>query len=124
MKDTVPAITTGPLPGSRKIHVTGELHKIRVPMREIAVTGEAPLCIYDSSGPYTDAGVTPDIAAGLAPQRSWLAGRADLEETGGRAVTAADNGFASGSRLVPDFPVRRPGRSGAMRRCRWRRRCR
>jgi hypothetical protein len=34
MKDTAtPTVTTGPLPASRKIHVAGDLHDIRVPMR-------------------------------------------------------------------------------------------
>ncbi|WP_138466937.1 phosphomethylpyrimidine synthase ThiC [Poseidonocella sp. HB161398] len=107
MKDTIPAITTGPLPGSRKIHVAGALHGLRVPLREIAVTGEAPLCVYDSSGPYTDPEAEIDIARGLPVQRSWLEGRGDLERYAGRAVTAADNGFAAGARLVPEFPCRR-----------------
>ncbi|MCK5501963.1 MAG: phosphomethylpyrimidine synthase ThiC, partial [Tritonibacter mobilis] len=56
-----PKITTGALPASRKIYVAGEMHEgIRVPMREIAThptAGEAPLPVYDSSGPYTD----PDV---------------------------------------------------------------
>ncbi|MFC2968617.1 phosphomethylpyrimidine synthase ThiC [Acidimangrovimonas pyrenivorans] len=108
MNTKTPKITTGPLPASRKIHIPGQIHDIRVPLREIAVTGEAPLAVYDSSGPYTDPAVTTDIAEGLAPQRGgWQIARGDVEAYEGRSVTAADNGFAEGARLTPEFPVRR-----------------
>ncbi|MEF9605461.1 phosphomethylpyrimidine synthase ThiC, partial [Paracoccus sp. PXZ] len=69
MSQTIPQITTGPLPGSRKIHLPGSLHAIRVPMREIAVSNEPPLVVYDSSGPYTDAAMRTDIARGLPDLR-------------------------------------------------------
>ncbi|OWX98990.1 phosphomethylpyrimidine synthase ThiC [Thioclava sp. IC9] len=107
-----PKITTGPLPASRKIYVEGALHEgLRVPMREIAVhptAGEAPLPVYDSSGPYTDPEVTTDINAGLAPlRRAWIEARGDVERYTGRDVRPEDNGFAQGARLTPEFPVRR-----------------
>ena len=48
-------VTTGPLPGSRKIHVAGSLFPdIRVAMREVALepsAKEPPVRIYDTSGP-------------------------------------------------------------------------
>ncbi|MFV0293605.1 MAG: phosphomethylpyrimidine synthase ThiC [Paracoccus sp. (in: a-proteobacteria)] len=107
MKDINPTITTGPLPASRKIRVSGEIHDVRVPMREITVSNEAPLTVYDSSGPYTDPSAKIDIARGLVQQRSeWLLMRGDAETYDGRTVTEADNGFATGDRLVPAFPVR------------------
>ncbi|AQS47107.1 phosphomethylpyrimidine synthase ThiC [Thioclava nitratireducens] len=107
-----PKITTGPLPASRKIYVEGALHEgLRVPMREIAVhptAGEAPLPVYDSSGPYTDPEATTDINAGLAPlRRAWIEARGDVERYTGRDVRPEDNGFAQGARLTPEFPVRR-----------------
>ncbi|OWY08779.1 phosphomethylpyrimidine synthase ThiC [Thioclava sp. F42-5] len=107
-----PKITTGPLPASRKIYVEGALHEgLRVPMREIAMhptAGEAPLPVYDSSGPYTDPEVTTDINAGLAPlRRAWIEARGDVERYTGRDVRPEDNGFAQGARLTPEFPVRR-----------------
>ncbi|PWE49276.1 phosphomethylpyrimidine synthase ThiC [Thioclava sp. NG1] len=107
-----PTITTGPLPASRKIYVEGALHEgLRVPMREIAMhptAGEAPLPVYDSSGPYTDPEVTTDINAGLAPlRRAWIEARGDVERYTGRDVRPEDNGFAEGARLTPEFPVRR-----------------
>ncbi len=106
-----PKITTGALPASRKIYVAGEMHEgIRVPMREIAThptAGEAPLPVYDSSGPYTDPDVVTDIRDGLTPLRAaWIKARGDVEAYTGRDVTAADNGFVAGDRLVPEFPVK------------------
>ena len=77
-KDTaIPAITTGPLPAARKVHVPGERHPdLRVAMREVdlTTTDEPPLRLYDTSGPYTDPAVTVDIQAGLPPLRAaWIA---------------------------------------------------
>ncbi|MGE0776425.1 MAG: phosphomethylpyrimidine synthase ThiC [Sphingomonadaceae bacterium] len=108
----LPSVTTGPLPASTKRHVQGVIHPdIRVPMRQITVhpsAGEPPVTVYDASGPYTDPAVVTDIARGLAPIRSdWLAARGDCEPYAARPVRPADNGFASGERLVPGFPVQR-----------------
>ncbi|HBS24029.1 phosphomethylpyrimidine synthase ThiC, partial [Thalassospira sp.] len=102
--------TTGPLPASRKIHITGShFSDIRVPMREIAVhptAGEPPIRVYDPSGPYTDPDVTIDIAKGLPRlRRSWIAARADTERYAGRDIKPEDNGFVeSESHAVPAFP--------------------
>ncbi|UUX51226.1 phosphomethylpyrimidine synthase ThiC [Nisaea acidiphila] len=106
-----PKVTTGALPASRKIHVPGTLHPdIRVPMREIAVhpsAGEPPLTVYDSSGPYSDPATDIEIAKGLPRLREdWIAVRGDTEGYDGRRVQAMDNGFAEGTRLTPEFPVR------------------
>ena len=53
-----PKVTTGPLPASRKIHVAPDAAPdLRVPLREIVLSeasGEPPLPVYDTSGPYTD----------------------------------------------------------------------
>ena len=106
-----PSVTTGPLPASRKIYVSGDIHpEIRVPMREIAThptAGEAPLPVYDSSGPYTDPDHTTDIRQGLpALRRDWILTRADVEEYQGRDVKPEDNGFVEGDRLTPEFSQR------------------
>ncbi|MFD1746355.1 phosphomethylpyrimidine synthase ThiC [Rhizobium helianthi] len=103
-------VTTGPLPASTKIHVKGELHPdIRVPLRQIALhptSGEPPVNVYDSSGPYTDPAVAIEIEKGLPRLReSWIAARGDTELYAGRDVKPEDNGFASGERLTPAFPV-------------------
>ncbi|EBA15589.1 thiamine biosynthesis protein ThiC [Roseobacter sp. SK209-2-6] len=106
-----PAVTTGALPASRKIYVPGGLHdSIRVPMREISThptAGEAPLPVYDSSGPYTDPDHVTDIRQGLPGLRAeWIRARGDVEEYQGREITDADNGFVKGDRLTPEFPVK------------------
>jgi len=112
-----PTVTTGELPASRKVFKSGSLHPgIRVPMREIALhptSGEPPVTVYDSSGPYTDRDATIDIAGGLPRLRAaWIAARADTEDYEGRHVRPEDNGFATGERLTPEFPVRtRPRRA-------------
>ena len=108
----LPTVTTGPLPASSKRHVAGVIHPdILVPMRQIAVhpsAGEPPVTVYDASGPYTDPAVQTDIARGLASVRErWIATRSDCEAYTARSVQPADNGFATGTRLVPSFPEQR-----------------
>ncbi len=111
-KTLTPTVTTGPLPASRKIHVTGDIHAdIRVPMREISVhptSGEPPVIVYDSSGPYTIEGAEIRIEQGL-PQlrRNWVLARGDVDAYEGRHVRPEDNGFVTGERLTPEFPGRR-----------------
>ena len=108
MNTPAPKITTGALTGSAKVYLDGNLHRLRVPLREISVTGEAPVRVYDSSGPFTDAGTAVEIANGLGDLRSdWLETRGDVARYKGREVTAADNGFAEGARLTPAFPLQR-----------------
>ena len=116
---TLSESVTAPIPGSRKIHVEGSRPDIRVPMREIALSptpklfGEDinhPFCVYDTSGPYTDAGIAIDLLAGLAPVRSaWIAERGDSEILGGlssefgrsRERDAALDGVRFGNRPLP-----------------------
>src|SRR6266404_5813013 len=70
---------------SRKIYLTGSRSDLRVPMREVALSGgEPPLVLYDTCGPYTDADAHPDIKRGLAPLRGpWVVGRGDVTELPG-----------------------------------------
>ncbi|HMG47071.1 MAG TPA: phosphomethylpyrimidine synthase ThiC [Allosphingosinicella sp.] len=103
-------VTTGPIRGSRKIHV-GER---KVAMREIDLepsSGEPPLRVYDCSGPYTDPEATIDIMAGLAElRRDWIRSRGDVEEVAQREVRPEDNGQLGPDRSagVAPFPnVRR-----------------
>ncbi len=109
-KNLTSTITTGPLPASSKVYRSGILHpEIRVPMREIALhptSGEPPVTVYDSSGPYTESSETIGIERGLPRIReTWLANRGDVEAYHGREVKPEDNGFAAGDRLTPEFPV-------------------
>ena len=111
MNAITPTVTEGPLPASRKVYKSGTLHPyVRVPMREISVhptSGEQPVTVYDSSGPYTDPNVKIDIAKGLSRHReTWLEAVGDVERYEGRHVKPEDNGFAKGDKLTPEFPIR------------------
>ena len=114
-------VVSEPLPASRKVYVEGSLHgEVAVPMREIELhpsAAEAPLRVYDSSGPYTDPAVSIDIAQGLPRLRAaWIAARADTEAYPGRRVQLVDNGLQSGGKPAPEFPQRRaPLRASAGR---------
>ncbi len=105
-------VVSEPLPASRKVYKSGSLHPgLRVPMREIELhpsAGEAPLTVYDPSGPYTDPAVTIDINHGLpCPRAAWIAVRGDVETYAGRQVRPLDNGLAAGAKAAPEFPLRR-----------------
>ena len=104
------SVTTGPLPGSRKIYF-GDLN---VPMREIALPHDPLqpiLRLYDTSGPYTDPTVSIDVGQGLAPHRmGWIAARGDSEVYAARPMQPKDNGRRDGSASVPPSPVQRAPR--------------
>jgi phosphomethylpyrimidine synthase len=62
------AVTTGPIQGSRKVYASPQGHPdIQVPFREIALSDpkEAPVRVYDPSGPYTDTQAVIDLSRGL-----------------------------------------------------------
>ena len=106
----VPSVTTGPLPASTKVFKPGIRHPaLRVPMREIALhpsAGEPPVTVYDASGPYTDPAAGIAIERGLPRhRRAWAEATGDVEAYGGRDLRPEDNGFVSGDRLTPAFPV-------------------
>ena len=105
----IPKVTTGPLPASRKIYVTPDAAPdLRVPIREIALdasSGEPPLSVYDTTGPYTDPNVTIDVEKGLARNRiAWVKERGGIEEYEGRPIKPVDNGNVAGKHLARNFP--------------------
>ena len=85
-------ITSTPFPASKKIYVQGKIHDLKVAMREIhlsdtvnKLTGKvqknAPVTVYDTSGPYTDQNKEFDVKKGIEPIRTkWIADRGDVEE--------------------------------------------
>ncbi|TWO90011.1 phosphomethylpyrimidine synthase ThiC [Bacillus velezensis] len=99
--------------GSKKVYAEGSSPDIRVPMREIslsATTGafgeeeNAPVRVYDTSGPYTDPDVQIDIHEGLGALRTkWITGRGDVEEYNGRTVKPEDNGYKKEGRAA-EYP--------------------
>jgi phosphomethylpyrimidine synthase len=80
-------------PGSRKVYVDGP-HGIRVPMREIALSGgEPPLRVYDTSGPRGY-----DVRAGLPPLRNdWIGARGDVVPVRNRIATELRTTHGSGT---------------------------
>ncbi len=93
-------ISREPFPASRKVYVEGKLYPVRVAMREIRVgdtvdgysnmvTHNAPVTVYDTSGPYTDPAAEIDVHKGLPRLReSWVEARGDWERSSaGQAVT-------------------------------------
>jgi phosphomethylpyrimidine synthase len=106
-------VTTGAIRGSKKVHVAAHSGSgIRVAMREIHLEGgEAPVRVYDTSGPYTDPEALIDINTGLNELRSpWIKARGDVEEVTQREVKPEDNGQLGPDRSggVAPFPnVRR-----------------
>ena len=94
-----------PLPASTRIYVAGTLHpSVRVPMREIALSDtttfsgvvepNAPVRVYDCSGPWGDPAFTGTSEQGLpALRRDWILARNDVEPYEGRPVKPQDNGY-------------------------------
>lgn len=89
-------ITRDGFPGSTRVYTLGSRPDLLVPSREIQLTetrgrnGEvernAPVVVYDTSGPYTDPGMDVNVHRGLPPLRqAWIQERADVDvvkETG------------------------------------------
>ena len=91
-KETLRPQSTEPLPNSARKYVAGKLHpELRVPFREIQLTAtpsktgaaqeNAPILVYDCSGPWGDPEFHGDLRKGL-PQvrRDWILGRGGVEE--------------------------------------------
>lgn len=118
-----------PFTRSRKIYVQGSRPDIRVPMREISLdvtptgfsgtggSGEinAPVCVYDTSGPYTDPNVIIDVRKGLADVRSpWIESRADTERLPGLTSNFGQERLADAELTKLRFAhVRNPRRAKA-----------
>jgi phosphomethylpyrimidine synthase len=96
-------------PNSTRVYVRGS-RGVRVPVREIALSGgEPPLRVYDAGGPR-DA----DVREGLPPLRkAWIEARGGIAPSGrDQAVSTHASGSTRGS--APEMPstlLRRPQRS-------------
>ena len=83
-------------PASDKVYKEGSQPSIRVPFRQVTLTPttgrfgqeeNAPMSIYDTSGPYSDAAASLDLRQGLpALRREWIMARGDVEEYDGYGV--------------------------------------
>lgn len=104
----------GAFPASTKVYIQGSRPDILVPEREIAlhdthtpqgIEHNAPLRVYDTSGPMTDPSYQADIRKGLPGLRlAWVEERGDVERYEGRVVKPEDNGLRAGSRPAEEFP--------------------
>ena len=92
--DYIYNLTGQPFPSSHKVYVEGTQENVRVGMREITLSDtfvggtdenpvyepNAPIRVYDTSGPYTDPGFTLDVRKGLDKYREqWIESRGDTE---------------------------------------------
>lgn len=92
--DYIYNLTGQPFPSSHKVYVQGTQENVRVGMREITLSdtfvggtdenpvyeSNAPLRVYDTSGPYTDPDFTLDVRKGLDKYREqWIENRGDTE---------------------------------------------
>ncbi|MEJ2109304.1 MAG: phosphomethylpyrimidine synthase ThiC [Acidobacteriota bacterium] len=105
-----------PFPGTAKVYITGS-RGIRVPMREIRLHStedssggtevNAPIRVYDTSGPYTDPDARIDLRKGIEEIRSpWILERGDYDtgEPSYRPIPGHSD---------PDIPV--PGKRKVLR---------
>ncbi|MFT6620746.1 MAG: phosphomethylpyrimidine synthase, partial [Limisphaerales bacterium] len=104
-KDSFEPHSSEQLPNSKRVYISGEqFPELRVPMREIelhdtkkmdgSMESNAPVRVYDCSGPWGDPDFKGDVKEGLpAMRRKWLEDREDLEEYDGREITPEDNGY-------------------------------
>jgi phosphomethylpyrimidine synthase len=133
-KDSFEPHSSEQLPNSKKVFVAGTIHSdVRVPMREITVTDtksytgtitpNAPVRVYDCSGPWGDPNFNGTSDEGLpAMRREWILKRGDVEEVDGREVKPQDDGYLSGkhaefaSKAEKNRLVEFPGLKGNRRR--------
>ena len=107
------------LPNSSRVLVTGKIHpSVRVPFREITLTptragngrseANAPVRVYDTSGPWGDPGFHGRVEQGLPRLREdWIRARGDVEEV----TSPCKSSHGERSPFPPRTPLRaRPGR--------------
>ncbi|MDN2663514.1 phosphomethylpyrimidine synthase ThiC [Psychromonas sp. 14N.309.X.WAT.B.A12] len=93
-QDYIQSLNNQSYPNSEKIFIDGEIHPIKVAMRQIHQTDtfvggseenpifekNEPIPVYDTSGPYTDPNIKIDVHSGLPRLReAWISARDDVE---------------------------------------------
>ncbi len=104
---TIESHSSEPLPNSTRVYEPGVLHpSVRVPLREISqsqtkglngrVEENAPVRVYDCSGPWGDANFSGSVEEGLPELRKqWILDRQDVAPYDGRTIHPMDNGYLS-----------------------------
>ncbi|KAK3582209.1 hypothetical protein CHS0354_023745 [Potamilus streckersoni] len=119
-------ISREPFPASRKVYLSGTSSSVKVAAREVSLSptkllnGEREynhtLLVYDTSGAYTDPGISIDINKGLPRLREeWILQRGDVEELPHYSSEGLWNGKGGSMNEVKRFQVKNKpscGRSG------------
>jgi phosphomethylpyrimidine synthase len=123
-KNSFEPLSTEPMPNSARVYVPGRVHpEVQVPLREIelsptrshgrATTPNAPLRVYDCSGPWGDANFKGEVGQGLPALRAkWILERGDVEETSSSYRPIAGRSDA----IIPEGLSRKPLRARAGKR--------
>ena len=111
-QDYIQNLNNESYPNSEKIFIDGDIHPIKVAMRQIHQTDtfvggseenpvyekNEPIPVYDTSGPYTDPNTKIDVHAGLPKLRqSWIEARDDVEALDGVTSEFAQTRLADDS---------------------------
>ena len=111
-QDYIQNLNNESYPNSEKIFIDGDIHPIKVAMRQIHQTDtfvggseenpvyekNEPIPVYDTSGPYTDPNTKIDVHAGLPKLRlSWIEARDDVETLEGVTSEFAQTRLADDS---------------------------
>ncbi|MEI8043630.1 MAG: phosphomethylpyrimidine synthase ThiC [Verrucomicrobiota bacterium] len=90
-KTSIEPQSTEPLPNSTRVYLPGRIHpEVRVPLREVRLSptksfsgqieANAPVRVYDCSGPWGDPASAANVEQGLAPLRQeWIRARGGVE---------------------------------------------
>ena len=90
-KNSIEPQSGEPLPNSSRVHVRGQIHPdVRVPFRQVILSptksfngqleANAPVRVYDCSGPWGDPDFAGNVDQGLPPLRAnWILARGDVE---------------------------------------------
>ena len=99
-------------PNARRVYREGTLPGVRVPFREIQLgptrnadgssDTNAPLWVYDTSGPWMDPGQDIDVNRGLPElRRDWIEARGDVETYDPRDFQPGDDGKRGDAKRQP-----------------------
>jgi phosphomethylpyrimidine synthase len=123
-KNSIEPQSGEPLPNSTRVFVPGKLHPdVRVPFREVRLSptrsfdgklaANAPLRVYDCSGPWGDAGSAANVEQGLpALRRKWILDRGDVEQVASSYKPIAGRSDTSIPSSLQRKPLRaKPGKA-------------
>lgn len=109
-------LTREPFPASRKGYIQGSRPDLRVPVRDVTLTNDEVVSLYDTSGPYTDQDAPIDVRQGLPTVREgWIDERGDTERYAGRIAHILDDGGKHEKRDLPRIEQLRREAAGLQR---------